>query len=717
MIQKPKEAMAEVENINPSTQETQEVQLEGGTYEIIRKRLEGQGKDLQEGLKKLNLARKEVFGAIENKLIANNRISTENNCVARDMIAIGDRFIFGYNVHIRLRQKVEVSDVFSIFRYDTKEHAFHEENLELIKDDKFLDHFAEMYKYYKETVFSKFAIIGPNLYMVFQIGKNLDEIRVFKWVVDDHKLIYQDNRSAHEFKYPPQLAFEWKRAQREYYREGLHPHISIADRVFVETVGGDLTIKVEDNTESGAGIYSEPVDKDQSLDDAEFFYADLGNIILLKIRPYQEPDYRYIIFNDKLKQAVRVDKIAEACILLPDDHGIIFSDGYYLQSGELKQFDNLLDHLKFEKHIQAPNGEDHLYVFHNDYEGVYVLLPYNIIERKVENPIVCSGYSLFEQGEMTYFRSEIEPSKNHTIQVWQTPYVGPDYIPPIAEDNFLFKIGNKDIVRGMADMTELMNLIYKEDVYATLYMDLVKKATSILDAYYWLDNVETFQLNQPVGAIRDSASSAIDEFEKVVRVKKNTQTQIKAVSDKVEELLERIKRTTFKEINQFVNILAELRTLRGETISLKELRYTDLPLIEGYEAQLKEESERVSQNTVRFLLQDNALDFYRDRVAEQEDHISAAQTVAELEEIEENIAKLGEELKLLIDIVNNLKIKDSTQTTQIVENISTIFASLNQTKSNARNKKKDLRSVEAVAEFNAQLKLISQGEVNFLDIS
>ena len=53
------------------------------------------------------------------------------------------------------------------------------------------------------------------------------------------------------------------------HRHGTHPHISIEDRVFVETVGGDLTIKIEDNTETGRGLYAEEVDDpDQTLDDA-----------------------------------------------------------------------------------------------------------------------------------------------------------------------------------------------------------------------------------------------------------------------------------------------------------------------------------------------------------------------------------------------------------------------------------------------------------------
>ena len=82
-------------------------------------------------------------------------------------------------------------------------------------------------------------------------------------------------------------------------RAGMHPHISINDRVFVETVGGDLTIKVEDNTESGEGIYAEPVnDADQSLDDAEVLYAEVGPLVLLKILPYREDLHRYFVFNE-----------------------------------------------------------------------------------------------------------------------------------------------------------------------------------------------------------------------------------------------------------------------------------------------------------------------------------------------------------------------------------------------------------------------------------
>ena len=138
-----------------------QVQLEGGTYEIIRKRLEKQGGELRERLEKLNQQRKKVLGALEMKLLANDRITTANNCMPRDMVGIGNHFLFGYNVHIGLRQGIQLGDVFSAYRFEPADHSFHEEPLELINHPQFDEDFHNLYKYYKNTVFAKFAQIGP----------------------------------------------------------------------------------------------------------------------------------------------------------------------------------------------------------------------------------------------------------------------------------------------------------------------------------------------------------------------------------------------------------------------------------------------------------------------------------------------------------------------------------------------------------------------------
>src|SRR5690606_8715406 len=135
------------------------MQLDAGTYEVLRSRLDKSGKDLREKLGKLNEERKGVFGAIEQKLVATARITTDNNCVPRDMISLGSYLIFGYNVHIGLRSETVLTDVFSIYQY--QDHHFTVTGLDIISDELFESDFKELYKYYKNTFFEKFAVLGP----------------------------------------------------------------------------------------------------------------------------------------------------------------------------------------------------------------------------------------------------------------------------------------------------------------------------------------------------------------------------------------------------------------------------------------------------------------------------------------------------------------------------------------------------------------------------
>ena len=147
-----------------------EIKLEGDTYEVLRGRLLKHIDDLQKRLGNLNKARKEVFGSIETSLLSTERITTGNNCVSRDMIPIGNSFILGYNVHIGLRMETNIADVFSIYKYEN--HQFHAQDLTLVNDARFEEDFKNLYKYYKQTEFVKFARVGTFLYMVFRIGKS-----------------------------------------------------------------------------------------------------------------------------------------------------------------------------------------------------------------------------------------------------------------------------------------------------------------------------------------------------------------------------------------------------------------------------------------------------------------------------------------------------------------------------------------------------------------
>lgn len=695
---------------------SEEIKLEGGTYEIIRDRLSKHGKQLQERLNTLNIERKNVFGAIETTLVSTERITTENNCLPRDIVPIGDSFIFGYNVHIGLRTEIKISDVFSLYKY--ADHNFTQIDYNLINNDSFQNDFHDLYKYYKNAEFLKFVEQGPFLFFVFQIGNSVNDVKAFKWNIKGKQLIYVDNRSEHEIKIPEQHEFQWTKTTRDQHVGGEHPHISIDDIVFVETVGGDLTIKIEDNTSSGKGIYAEPVDhKDQTLDDALIYYAIVGNLVVLKIQPYQEKEFRYLVYNNKVKTVTRIDAIEKSGVLLPDDHGLIFSKGYYLQSGEFKVFENQLENMIFEKRIASPNGEDYLYVFYNEISGVYILLSYNIIEQKVETPIICHGYSIFENGEMCFFKNDDEQKKHHAIQIWQTPFLDHSFVPEEKNDSELQKIGNKDIVKAMSECNEVIRLINKEDSYANLYYDIVKGTNDVLDTYHWINKIAIADIHEPLTAIKESASSAIDEFDKVVKVKQHTLEETEKTQGIVATLLRSIKIKNFDLIDHFVEVLGQMRGVRGSIIQLKELRYVNIDLVNELDEKIAKNQEDISQRCVLFLLDDKSLAPYLIKVDGLKVAIEKLEKVVEANELEKNVMAVSAELELLIEIVSNLKIEDATQTTKIIDAISDIYAQFNQINAALKKKRKALLSKEGKAEFNSQLKLISQSIVNFLDIS
>ena len=103
---------------------------------------------------------------------------------------------------------------------------------------------------------------------MFQTGPQPTDVRVLRWSSGAGGLSYVDNRGERDHVFPPSHDFEWTGTTRDDHVLGRHPHISIEGEVFVETVGGTLTVKVENNTESGEGIYSEPVAEPlQSLSD------------------------------------------------------------------------------------------------------------------------------------------------------------------------------------------------------------------------------------------------------------------------------------------------------------------------------------------------------------------------------------------------------------------------------------------------------------------
>ena len=689
--------------------------LSASSYDVLRKRLASGAESLRERLDRLDADRREVFGNVETSLRATAHINTEHRCVPRDVTTVGGRMLLGFNVRFGLKSSVGPSDVLAAYRLDGD--AFVPEELGVFGGGRFAEDFAELFKFYKDTRFDRFFVDGPHLHLVFRVGKTPRDIKSFRFDVDGDDVRYAGNRFEHEVVDPPQHEFRWTRVTRDMHRDGAHPHVSIEDRVFVETVGGDLTIKVEDNTADGRGIYREPVDDpDQTLDDAEIHYAVLGNLVLLRMLPYREDSPRHFVFNSKARSVARVDEIAEACVLLPAEQGVIFPGGYALQTGVVQRFDHGQTGMRFLRSVSAPGGEDTLYLFHRVDDGMYVQLRYNRIAGRVDVPLIVHGQTIFDDGTMVCFTEHDEPATHHAVQVWTTPFSREVAAAQGQSDSRLFKIGNRDLVAAMADCRELLTLLDKDDDYEGLYVDVAKAASDIVNAYFWIGEEAAADLKEPLESIRSAAGAAIDEFERVTRVRRETADRFAEVQSEIETLTGELNRSRFDSFDAFTGALHDLRLVRGKAIALGELPHGDADAIAAMEATAAEWTDRISSRAVEFLLQPGALDPAREAIDQAGTRVEAAGTVREAKEVETSVDEAAERLELLTETVSNLRIDDAVKRASLVDALSDVLASLNRVRSKLKAKIGELTRVEGEAEFESQLKLLRQTIAGYLDV-
>ncbi len=711
---------------NPAAEEAEGETLEGGSYEVIRARLIEQGKELSKRSTALNEARKEAFGGTELTVVGNERVRTENACVPCDLAQIGGKLLFSYNVKMGLKEVPSVADVFSLQSFAPSEdgHSFDALPSEvvpgLLDDPNFQKEFDELYRYTKSTRLLRLKTTDTKLLAVFQIGEQATDIKVFHWnLLPDGSIAYVDNRGDREYTQPPSHEIEWLKTGRDDQRGGAHPHVSIQDRVFVETVGGDLTIKVEDNTEDGLGMYREPVQEaDQVLDDAKIEYACVGPLILIRVLPYRETDWRYFVFNERTKHVVRIDSLGQACQQLPQDHGIVFPGGYYLTTGDYKQFAGDIDGLEFERRLDSPNGEDVLYVYHRRDEGRYVLLPYNLIRKEVQNPITCHGYSLFANGKLVVFRAADAQTRVHPMQVWQTPFVSPEFAAAAPTDgSYLAKVGNSELVSGISEAFSVVRLINHEDPRRETYEDLIASTSRLLDNYYWLDHDETLHLAEVLREVRSTGELIIDEFEKVVAIRKRARESLAEAQAQHALLLKGLRPEDWKTVDKYMEALTSLRTQRGHIITLRDIRAIDLAALDVLEQETVEEFERISKACVEFLVKGDALSPLEGQLDDVLARVEAVDNAADLEPLEKEIEALGNGLTVLAEVVSGLQVGDAVARTTILENISEVMAHQGRVRATFQATRKELLTREGRAEFSAQFKLFSQTVASAISVA
>ena len=698
----------------------------GGSYEVLAKRLTAQGETLEKLVRQLNEDRLEEFGRSQMEVIGRMRVRTENNCVGRDITQVGDLLVFGYNVFMGLKQVTRVEDVFALYRLDETEHGYEVTPVEL-KDSflgiqSFVQDFQELYAYYKNTRLMQLVVRDNKLLASFQIGERMTDVRVFRWSIspDGKTVKYIDNRGERDIELPSPFDFEWQRAGRDHLVQGRFSHMNILDKVFVETLGGSLTIKVENNTNDGLGIYSEPVQElNQSLDDAVFEYAQVGSMILLKILPYREEQWRYLIYNTLTRQVLRMDAIAGACIQLPDDHGIIFPGGYVLQNGEHRSFEQNMQGMRYRRSIRSPNGEDVLYIFYEPGSGRMALFKYNLIERALQPPIVCHGYARLEDGRIVIFAADSdEATRVHPMQIWRTPFASEDYAARQPQkDSFLGRIGNAELVSGISDVYSVRKEIAAPEVSLARYERLIDTTRLLFERHQWINSPPLAAMNEVLHGIVATGDAVIDEYEKVESIRQASSRAMSEVSTQHQALLKRVRLNNWTTVDEHVTALEALGKLRGQLMSTRELRYVDTAAIDGMVTAVNEVQGEVSQRTATYVATDAALQPYVDELKQLDEQAQASTTVVQLKEPLGEMTRIATALDMLSELMGGLKIDDATQRTQVVDRISVIYSRLNQVRARAEQRRSSLGSSENVAQFSAQLALFSQSIVNALGLS
>ncbi len=699
-----------------------------GSYDLLKQRLARQGEALLAKTRALNEARLAEFGRSEQALLRRTRARTENNCVARDIVRIGELLLFGYNVFIGLRKETAVSDVFALYRLAGEGDAEELQAVPLagsfLDEPRFVQDFRELHAYYKQATLLQLRVTHDKLLASFQIGQQLNDVRVFRWqVAPDGSVRYLDNRGERDIALPASHDFEWTPTTREDHVGGRHPHVNVLDTVFIETVGGDLTVKVENNTESGLGIYSEPVDdRNQSLADAEIAYARLGALVLLKVRPYREQATRHLVFNTRTQQVVRIDALGGSCVQLPEDHGIVFPGGYYLQSGEHKLFDlpgELVQGLRFKRMLRSPNGEDVLVVFYQPASGHYALFTYNLIDKSLATPIVCNGYARFPDGRLLVFQVDRgEPTRVHPMQLWRTPFASEEHASAQpAADGFFGRIGNAELVRGISEMTGIARAVEEQVPTRNAYEDLIRQCTRVTDGYFWLVQAEADGLAADIKAIADAARATLAEFEKVDSIRRETQRALEQAQAEHRALLTDIASTLWRKPDDFVQALTRLRDQRGRLQLLKELRYAELPAIDAMDEALRDEQQRVGERALQFLAGAQAFDGQQQALQGVAQQVVQATTTTALAEALKSLDAQAAGLDLLTEQLGSLPGGDAVVRTTILDRISRLYADVNRLRADARQRRKGLGASEAAAEFGAQFKLFGQAVENALEFA
>ncbi|OIK27952.1 DNA repair ATPase [Streptomyces malaysiense] len=676
--------------------------VDAGTYDVLRDRLAAHAAELARRAEELNTRRAREFGSTRLGLSSTTSLRTPHAALRQDVVAVGDRLLLGT---ARGGDIPSVEDVLALYDRDGNRLPA---DAGFLGEPAFVREFTALTRYYRDARLLRLRRTEGRLLAVFRTGEKADDVRALRWnLTEDGRAEFLDARGDRDDVVPPAQDVTWTDTGRADHVLGREPYVAVPGGLGVAALGGTLTVRAED----GAQLYSEPVAEPlQSLADAAVAYAGVGPLTLLRVRPYKEDTDRYLVFNALTRTVVRLDGLGQACRRLPEEQGVVFPGGFCLASGQHKSYELDVTGLEFEQEVRAPNGEDVLYAFRDRAGGGTLLLSYNTLRKEVATPLPCQGWALFEDGSLAVLRAGGgEPAHTHPLQWWTSPYVSDTHAAALRTGSGpLARVGNADLVRGLADCLSVARLVADGITTGEGYRALTVACVRAADTHHWLADPELGAIQVPLADVRETAEQVLAEFETVRELTRGAAEALEEAAERIAAVVRRLRGEAPREAAAWVRGLTELRHAHGHLLTLRELRYVDAERVAALAAEAESDLAAFGRRAVTFLSREDAFTAQRAEVEGLVADADAIRTVAGAGPVTERLDELADGLRTVTEVVTGLDIADATVRTAVLERIADVLGGVNRARATLDARRRSLQDQEGRAEFAAETALLAQ---------
>ncbi|WP_369182985.1 DNA repair ATPase [Streptomyces sp. Y1] len=685
-----------------------DTRLDAGTYEVLRDRLARAAAELADRATALNARRVAEFGGGELRLAGTGRLTTARACLPQDLTAAGGLLLLG-------TRPVEPGGDDEDF---TAALTVHHPDLSpapaagtLLDDPRLRQDLADLRRYFRDARLDRLRPTAGRLLAVFRTGPAAADVRVLRWLApDEGRPSYHDGRGERDHTPADGQQLDWTPLTRDDQlpaAPGTPPRADLAGELHLGVDGGRLTLTAPD----GRALHHEPLAEAlQTLADARIAHARLGTLLLVRVRPYQEETVRHLVVHLPTGTVTRIDALGQACLRLPADQGVAFPGGCHLADGTVRTFDQPVDGLAYERTVVSPNGEDVLYEFRSPVDGRALLQPYNSVRQEAAAPLACQGYALLDDGTLIALRpAEDGPARMHPVQLWRTPFTSERHAaeqPP--GHGPLARIGNADLVRGLADCLALARLAAAGADTPAGHRAVLAACTRTADRHHWLGQDGLGDLAAPLAEIHDTARRVIAEYEAIAQLTAHAAGQVAEAAEHVEGLLRTARGETLADAAEWVDRLAGLRRAQGRVEALRELPRVRVDRVDALAAHLAEGLAEAAGRAVDRLAEPTAFAPHRRRAGDLAEACAAIATAAEAAPLFERLGEQSEALQTVSELVGTLDLADATTRTAVLDRLADVLGLLNRARAALTVRRRDLRTREAAAEFAAETALLAQ---------